>query len=85
MSKNMLLASETFEYMTLAIVALVLSVISSVSLTASLIHALRLFGLYFDFMYKTWVVFVTGIAMCGAYTLVPLALNFKKGYNVKKA
>lgn len=85
MSKNMLLASETFEYMTLAIVALALSVISSVSITASLIHALRLFGLYFDFMYKTWVVFVTGIAMCGAYTLVPLALNFKKGYNVKKA
>lgn len=85
MSKNMLLASETFEYMTLALVALALSVISSVSLTASLIHALRLFGLYFDFMYKTWVVFVTGIAMCGAYTLVPLALNFKKGYNVKKA
>ena len=85
MSKNMLLASETFEYMTLAVVALALSVISSVSLTASLIHALRLFGLYFDFMYKTWVVFVTGIAMCGAYTLVPLALNFKKGYNVKKA
>lgn len=85
MSKNMLLASETFEYMTLAVVALALSVISSVSLTASLIHALRLFGLYFDFMYRTWVVFVTGIAMCGAYTLVPLALDFKKGYNVKKA
>lgn len=78
MSKNMLLASETFEYMTLALVALALSVISSVSITSSLIHALRLFGLYFDFMYKTWVVFVTGIAMCGAYTLVPLALNFKK-------
>jgi|GEM_PF-774072 len=85
MSKNMLLGAEVCEYAVIAAVALALSVVSSAVLTASLIHALRLFGLYFDFMYRTWVVFVTGIAMCGAYTLVPLALNFKKGYNVKKA
>lgn len=85
MSKNMLLGAEVCEYAVIAAVALALSVVSSAVLTASLIHALRLFGLYFDFMYRTWVVFVTGIAMCGAYALVPLALNFKKGYNVKKA
>ena len=81
----MLLGAEVCEYAVIAAVALALSVVSSAVLTASLIHALRLFGLYFDFMYRTWVVFVTGIAMCGAYALVPLALNFKKGYNVKKA
>lgn len=85
MSKNMLLCAEVCEYALVGAIALALSVVSSVVLTSSLIHALRLFGLYFDFMYETWVVFACATAFATAYALAPLALGFKKGYNVKKA
>ena len=56
----------------------------SVLLASCLIHALRLFGMYFEFMYVAWVVAVVGIAMGAGYTLIPLVLGFKKGYTVKK-
>ncbi len=84
MSKNSLLGAEMFEHATVALTALCLSFAFSVLITSSLIHALRLFGLYFEFMYKAWVVATVGIAMSVGYTLVPLALRFKKGYNIKK-
>lgn len=84
MSKNSLLGAEVFEHATVALTAFCLSFAFSVLITSSLIHALRLFGLYFEFMYKAWVVATVGIAMSVGYTLVPLALRFKKGYNIKK-
>ncbi len=84
MSKRALLLSELWQYFAIAVVAFVLSFAISVLLTSSLIHALRLFGLYFEFMYEAWVVAVVGIVGAVGYTLVPLALNFKKGYNMKK-
>lgn len=84
MSKNALLCSEIFESAFVALVAFVLSFAFSVLITSCLIHALRLFGLYFEFMYEAWVVAAVGGAMSAGYTLIPLALCFKKGYNIKK-
>ncbi len=84
MSKNALLCSEIFESAFVALVAFVLSFAFSVLITSCLIHALRLFGLYFEFMYEAWVVAAVGGAMSVGYTLIPLALCFKKGYNIKK-
>lgn len=84
MSKKALLGAELYEHALSAIVAFVLSFIISVLATACLINALRLFGLYFGFMYEAWVVAVVGLVMAVGYALVPVALNFKKGYNMKK-
>lgn len=84
MSKSSLFKAEIIEHCMIAAVSFVLSFAVSVLLTACLIHALRLFGLYFEFMYKAWVVAVVGLAMSAAYVLVPIAFNFKKGYNIKK-
>lgn len=84
MSKSGLLKAEMYENALVAIVALVLSFAFSVLLTSSLIHALRLFGLYFEFMYEAWVVALVGIVMAIGYSLVPIALRFKKGYTVKR-
>ena len=84
MSKNALLGAEIFESAFVALVAFVLSFAFSVLITSCLIHALRLFGLYFEFMYEAWVVAAVGGAMSVGYTLIPLALCFKKGYNLKK-
>ncbi len=84
MSKNALLGAEIFESAFVALVAFVLSFAFSVLITSCLIHALRLFGLYFEFMYEAWVVAAVGGAMSVGYTLIPLALCFKKGYNIKK-
>ena len=84
MSKNSLLGAEVFEHALVAAVSFAVSFAFSVLITSSLIHALRLFGLYFEFMYEAWVVACVGGAMSAGYTLVPLALCFKKGYNIKK-
>lgn len=85
MSKRALLGTELCEHTLIAAVAYVLSFALSVLLTASLIHALRLFGLYFGFMYETWVVALVGAVMAIGYALVPVAFNFKKRYTVKKS
>lgn len=84
MSKNSLLGAEVFEHALVAAVSFAVSFAFSVLITSSLIHALRLFGLYFEFMYEAWVVACVGGAMSAGYTLVPLALCFKKGYNIKR-
>lgn len=84
MSEGMLLGAEIGEHALVALTAFALSFVLSVPLTACLIHALRLFGLYFEFMYSEWVVAVVGIAMALGYTAVPLVFNFKKKYSVKR-
>ena len=84
MSKRALWGAEITEHCLVAAVSLVLSFALSVLLTACLIHALRLFGLYFEFMYEAWVVAVVGLIMGGLYAAVPLAFNFKKSYSIKK-
>lgn len=84
MSKNMLLRTEVFEQTLVALTAFCLSFAFSVLITSCLIHALRLFGLYFNFMYEAWVVATVGAAMSIGYVSMPLVLGFKKGYNIKK-
>lgn len=84
MSKNALLKTEILEHAIIALVAFCASFAMSVLLASCLIHALRLFGMYFEFMYQAWVVAVVGIAMGAGYALIPLVLGFKKGYTVKK-
>lgn len=83
-SKRTLLKAEIAEHAAVAIVSYAISFLLSVPLTACLIHALRLFGLYFEFIYEAWVVAVVGAVMAAAYAFIPVALNFKKGYNIKK-
>lgn len=82
MSKKTMLAAETFEHGMIALISYVISFAVSALLTACLIHALRLFGLYFEFMYEAWVVAVVGAVMATGFAIVPVALNFKKGYNI---
>lgn len=84
MSSNMLLSAELCEHAAVALVAFVLSFALSVPLTACLIHALRLFGMYFEFMYAPWVVAAVGAAMAVIYASVPLTGGFKKHYTVKR-
>lgn len=84
MSKNMLLRTEVFEQTLVALTAFCLSFAFSVLITSCLIHALRLFGLYFNFMYEAWVVATVGAVMSIGYASMPLVLGFKKGYNIKK-
>lgn len=84
MSKNALLQSELCEHTLVAVVSFVLSFATSVLLTANLIHALRLFGMYFNFMYEAWIVAVVDIVLMLAYILAPLVFAYKKGYNIKR-
>ena len=84
MSKNELLGAELFEHALIAMVSFAVAFASSVVLTVALIHALALFGLYFEFMYSAWVVAVVGACMASAYAISPLVLNFKKGYRLKR-
>ncbi|MCM1306435.1 MAG: ABC transporter permease [Bacteroides sp.] len=85
MSKRALFKAEISEYSAIAIISYALSFAVSVLLTACLIHALRLFGMYFEFMYEAWVVALVGGVMAAGYALVPVAFNFKKGYTIKKS
>lgn len=84
MSKSALLKSEIFEYGISALMAFVLALICSLVLTYGLINSLRLFNLYFEFMYEAWVTITVGLVIALCYTLTPLVFNFKKGYNLKK-
>lgn len=84
MSKNSLLGAEIFEYAVTALVAFIISFASSVLVTWSLVNALRLFGLYFEFMYETWIVAVVGISLSAGYALTPLILGFRRSYNMRR-
>lgn len=84
MSKGSLLKAEAMQHIFIAILAFVVVFAFSALATMSLIHALGLFGLYFDFVYTAWVVGVSGLAMSLAYALVPFVLNFKRGYKLKR-
>lgn len=83
MSKRTLLKSEVLQYVLVALVSFVLSFLLSVLIASSLIHALRLFGLYFEFMYNAWTVALAGGVMAMAYSILPIVLNFKKHYSLQ--
>ena len=84
MSRNALLSSEVAEYGLTAIVSYVVSFGTTALLTASLIGALRLFGLYFDFMYSAGIVALVGGVLSIGYTLIPVLAGFRKGYTLKR-
>ncbi len=83
MSKNSLLYSELYEHSLVALTSFALSFAISVLLTANLIHALRLFGMYFNFMYEAWIVAVVDAVLSIGYAVTPLVFGYKKGYNIK--
>ena len=84
MSRNTLFGGEIFEYAMTALVSFVISFGASVLMTASLIGALRLFGLYFDFMYNAGIVAIVGGVLAVLYTIIPVLAGFKKGYTLKR-
>ncbi len=84
MSKNALLGSELFEYALTAMVSFVTSFGVSVLMTASLIGALRLFGLYFEFMYGADIVAIVGVVLAVLYSLIPVLAGFKKKYTLQR-
>ena len=84
MSKNALLGSEVSEYALTAVVAFVIAFGASALMTASLIGALRLFGLYFEFMYGAGIVALVGGVLAIGYTLIPVLTGFKKGYTLRR-
>ncbi len=84
MSKNMLLRTEIIQHVMVAVIAFAIAVASSVLFTALLINALRLFGLYFTFMYDVGTAFAVGAVFTAAYCIMPFALRYKKGYNMKR-
>lgn len=81
-SKNTLLLTECFEYGITAITAFATSFAVSVLMTASLIGALRLFGLYFEFMYGASTVAIVGAILALGYALTPVIVGFKKKYTL---
>ena len=84
MSKSSLLGAELFEHIVVGALSFLIAFAISVLLTVSLIHALALFGLYFEFVYNAWIVAVVGVCMAAAYAICPLVLNFKNGYKLKR-
>ena len=83
-SKNGLLVGELAEYGMTAVTAFVLSFGASALMTASLIGALRLFGLYFDFMYNASIVALVGAVLAVGYTIIPILAGFKGKYSLRR-
>ncbi|MGN1096548.1 MAG: hypothetical protein ACI4QU_01790, partial [Christensenellales bacterium] len=81
--KKDLLLSEWLEYFVVALVSFVVAMAFSALHIASLIYALLLFDLYFEFYYVVWVAFTVSGLMCVLYALLPFIFCFKKGYGVK--
>lgn len=84
MSKDMLLSGEIAEHGAIALVSYAAAFVFSLPMTAGLISALKLFGLSFEFMFEAWVIATVGAVMGAFYALVPLILNFKRSYSLKK-
>lgn len=84
MSKNALLKEEIAEHIIVAFAAFSVALIASAPLTYCLIVALRLFGLYFGYMYEIWVTVAVGAVMAALFSIVPLVMRFKRGYSIKK-
>ena len=84
MSKKALFGSEIVDYGLTALVSYAISFGASALMTASLIGALRLFGLYFDFMYNAGIVAIVGAVLSVGYTLIPVFARFDKGYSLKR-
>ncbi|MDD7398662.1 MAG: hypothetical protein PUG65_04765, partial [Firmicutes bacterium] len=83
MQKKDMLLSEWLEHTIVAAVAFVIAVAFSALHILSLIYALLLFELYFEFYYVAWVTFTVSGVVCLIYSLLPFILCFSRGYKIK--
>lgn len=84
LSRNGLLASETLEHAFSATSAFLLSLPVSALATMCLINALRMFGLYFGFMFDAASAVAAGLVLSAAYIAVPVIAGFKRGYGMRR-
>ena len=84
LSKSALLASETAEHAVSVLTAFVLAFLLSLPAALCLVNALRLFGLYFGFMYNFWVAVTAGLSVSALYVAVPYVFGFRKRYGMMR-
>lgn len=82
MSKNGLLGMEIGKGAFAAVTSYLLCFAMSVAMTYSLIGSLKLFNLYFDFMYDASMIALIGGVLAVAYVCVPLILGYRRKYNL---
>lgn len=84
LSRNGLLASEVCELALTAAVAFAFALPFTALAVSSLINALRLFGLYYEFMFAAWVAAVSGLAVAALYSALPIIFGFRRGYEMRR-
>lgn len=82
LSRKGLLASEILEHALSAGSALIFALPASALGALCLINALRMFGLYFGFMYDAAAAVAAGIVLAVVYTLVPVIFGFERRYGI---
>ena len=85
LSKRGLLLAETFAHALSAASAFLFALPVSALAAMCLINALRMFGLYFGFMYNAGAAVAAGLAVAAAYTLVPVVFGFGRGYGMRRS
>lgn len=84
LSRTGLLTSEVCEFALTAAAAIVFALPFTALAVSSLINALRLFGLYYEFMFTAWVAAVSGLAVAALYTALPVIFGFRRGYVMRR-
>ena len=84
LSKNALLGAEIVEHAVSAIPALAVALPVSALATLCLIHALRMFGLYFEFVFNAGVAFAAGAVLAALYIAIPLVAGFRRHYSMRR-
>lgn len=85
LSKDGLLAAETAEHAFAALPAFCLALPFSALTALCLINSLRLFGLYFEFMFEAWVAAIAGLVLAAAFVAVPAVGGFRRRYNMRRS
>ena len=85
LSKNALLGAETLEHTVSAACAFIFALPASALAAMCLIHALRMFGLYFGFMYNAVAAVAAGLVIAAVYALIPLLFGFRRGYGMRRS
>lgn len=84
MSKRMLLASETAEQGAASFASFLLAFPLSALGALCLVNALQLFGLYFGYMYSTWVTAAAGAVLALLFVAVPAVFGFARRYGMRR-
>ena len=83
--KNALLGAETLEHTVSAACAFIFALPASALAAMCLIHALRMFGLYFGFMYNAVAAVAAGLVIAAVYALIPVLFGFRRGYGMRRS